>query len=118
MFNWLSVMIFVIVVVLFAVNLGVFAKTVLIAFVVFMLAGATLRISLELSPSFYRYGYGLLFYHVVNGARHLLYNTHTRFTVDVGVILVFLGVLWLCTCATSIFWMNREERKVGEARIP
>ena len=80
-----------------------------------MLAGATLQISLELAPRFYRYGYGLPLYHVINGGRHLLFGSHSRFALDVGVLLIYFGVLLIVAVITSTLWTKRKERKIAEA---
>jgi ABC-type polysaccharide/polyol phosphate export permease len=117
MFNWLSAMDFVMLIVFFSVNLGHLANIVLITFVILMLAGATLQVSLELSPRFYRYGYGLPLYHIINGGRHLLFGSYSRFALGVGVLLIYFGVLCVCALTSSIFWAKRQERKFAEANL-
>jgi len=112
MFNWLSVMILGLLVVLFTVNFGPIANSLLTAFAILMLAGATLQISLELSPRFYRYGYGLPLYHIINGGRHLLFDSHERFALSVGVLLIYFGVFWIVAIITSILWMKKQERQI------
>jgi hypothetical protein len=112
MFNWLSVLVFGLVVVLFTVNLGPIASSLLTAFAIFMLAGATIQISLELSPRFYRYGYGLPLYHIVNGGRHLLFNSHERFGLSVGVLLIYFGVFWAFAIVSSALWIKKQEHKI------
>jgi len=114
MFNWLATLVFGIIIVLFTINLGPLANFLLTTFVGFMLAGATIQISLELSPRFYRYGYGLPLYHILNGGRHLLFNSHSRFALDVGVLLIYFGVFWTVVIITSILWMRRQERKIAK----
>ena len=81
-----------------------------------MLAGSTIQISLELSPRFYRYGYGLPLYHIVNGGRHLLFNSHSRFALDVGVLLIYFGVFWIVAALTSAYWIKKQERKILEKK--
>lgn len=115
MFNWLSALVFVTIIAIFTVNLGSFANSLLTIFVILMLAGATLQISLELSPRFYRYGYGLPLYHIINGGRHLLFGSHSRFALDVGVLLIYFGVLFIFAVVTSTLWSKRQERKIAEA---
>ena len=112
MFNWLSVLVFGLLIVLFTVNLGPIAGSLLIAFVMLMLAGATIQISLELSPRFYRYGYGLPLFHIINGGRHLLFNSHERFALSVGVLLIYFGVFWLIAIVTSALWIKKQEHKL------
>ena len=116
MFNWLSVLVFGLLIVLFTVNLGPIANSVLTAFVILMLAGSTIQISLELSPRFYRYGYGLPLYHIINGGRHLLFNSHERFALSVGVLLIYFGVFWLVAIITSTIWIKKQERKLLEEK--
>ncbi len=112
MFNWLSVMVFGLIVVLFTTNFGSIANSVLTVFIMLMLASGTIQISLELSPRFYRYGYGLPLYHIVNGGRHLLFDSHERFALTVGVLLIYFGVFWIVVIVTSALWMKKQEHKV------
>ncbi len=112
MFNWLSCMVFGIICSLFTINLGRVGNTFLTIFVMLMLAGATIQISLELSPRFYRYGYGLPLYHIINGGRHLLFDSHSRFALDVGVLLIYFGVLWILAIVTSILHLRSEQKKI------
>ncbi len=115
MFNWLSVLVLGIIIVLFTTNLGLLANSLLIVFVILMLAGSTLQIALELSNRFYLYGYGLPLYHIMNGGRHLLFNSHSRFAIDVGVLLIYFGVLWILGIGTSIYSIRKLEKKNLEA---
>ncbi|CAF3705021.1 unnamed protein product [Rotaria sordida] len=55
-----------------------------------MVSGATIQISLELSPRFFRYGYGTPLYHAINGGRHLLFGSYSRFGINVGVFVIYL----------------------------
>jgi len=111
MFNWLAAMIFGIIFALFTVNLGVIANSALTVFAILMLAGATIQISLELAPRFYRYGYGLPLYNIINGGRHLLFNSHSRFALNVGVLLIYFFAFWITAIILSILQMKRSERK-------
>jgi hypothetical protein len=113
MFNWLSTLVFGLIFVLFTINLGLIGSSLLTIFAVLMLAGATLQISLELSPNFFRYGYGLPLYHTVNGGRHLLFNSHSYFSLDVGILLIYFVVLWLIATVTSIYSIKKQERKIA-----
>ena len=115
MFNWLSALVFGIIVSLFTINLGVIANTILTIFAILMLAGAALQISLELSPRFYRYGYGLPFFNIVSGARHLLFGAHSRFGINVGVLVIYFGIFWIFATLTGIFWMKRAMKKKRES---
>ena len=81
-----------------------------------MLATGTLQVTLELSSRFYLYGYGLPFYHIVNGSRHLLFNSYSYFALDVGVLLVYFGILCIVAVTTSAYWMKRKERKIIEEK--
>lgn len=112
MFNWLAALVFGIVFAVFTTNLGPLGNSALLVFLFLMLAGGTIQISLELSPRFYRYGYGLPFYHIINGGRHLLFGSHSRFALDVGVLLIFLFTFWTVAAVTVTFWMKRQEKKV------
>ncbi|CAF4575190.1 unnamed protein product, partial [Rotaria sp. Silwood2] len=49
-----------------------------------MVSGATLQISLELSSRFFRYGYASPMYNAMNGGRHLLFGSYSRFGINVG----------------------------------
>ncbi|CAF1539889.1 unnamed protein product [Rotaria sordida] len=62
--------------------------------------GATIQISLELSPRFFRYGYGTPLYHAINGGRHLLFGSYSRFGINVGVFVIYLGVMIIFTVLT------------------
>jgi ABC-type polysaccharide/polyol phosphate export permease len=116
MFNWLSAMVFGIIVAVFTVNLGLFGNFFLTIFIILLLATATFQVTIELSPSFYLYGYGLPLYHIINGSRHLLFNSYSYFALDVGVLLAYFGVLWMLGVITSIYWMKRQERKIIEEK--
>ena len=115
MFNWLASLVLGIIVVLFTVNFGPVGNSVLTIFVFLMLAGSTIQINLELAPRFYRYGYGLPMYHIINGGRHLLFGSHARFALSVGVLLIYFGVLWATAIVTSTLWLRKQQRKVLEA---
>jgi len=112
MFNWLASLVFGIIISLFTVNLGRLGNSILIIFVMLMLAGATIQISLELSPPFYHYGYGLPLYHIINGGRHLLFNSHSRFALDVGVLLIYFGVLWILGIVTSLLQLRKQQKQI------
>ena len=112
MFNWLVSLVFGIIVVLFTVNFGPIGNSALTVFLFLMLAGSTLQLALELSPRFYRYGYGLPLFHMINGGRHLLFGSHTRFALSVGVLLIYMGVFWIVAGLTSTFCLRKQERKV------
>lgn len=112
MFNWLASLIFGIVVVLFTVNLGPIGNSALTVFIFLMLAGSTIQLALELSPRFYRYGYGLPVFHMINGGRHLLFGSHTRFALSVGVLLIYMGVFWIVGGVTSALWLRKQEQKI------
>lgn len=115
MFNWLASLVLGIIVVLFTVNFGPIANSVLTVFVFLMLAGSTLQITLELSPRFYRYGYGFPLFHIMNGGRHLLFNSHERFGLSIGVLFIYFGVFWMVGIVTSTLWLRRQERKILRA---
>ena len=117
MFNWLSTTVFGLIIVLATVNLGLLANMFLTIFVFLMLAGATLQISLELSPRFFRYGYGLPLYHILNGGRHLLFKSHSQFGIDVGVLAIYFGVLWIAAVLTSILSLKRQQQKLLELEL-
>ncbi|CAF3728906.1 unnamed protein product [Adineta steineri] len=113
MFNWLSSMVFGIIIVLFTTNLGILGNSILTVFVILMLAGSTLQLALELSHPFYRYGYGLPLYHIINGGRHLLFNSYSNFRLNVGVLLAYFSTLWLLAFGTGIFWIKRQQKKAA-----
>ena len=117
MFNWLSMTVFGLIIALVTVNLGLLANTFLTIFVFLMLAGATLQITLELSPRFFRYGYGLPLYHIINGGRHLLFKSYSQFGIDVGVLAIYFVVLWIAAVFTSILSIQRQQRKLLELAI-
>jgi uncharacterized membrane protein len=50
----------------------------------------------------------------MNGGRHLLFNSHSRFALDVGVLLIYFGVLWTLGIATSTYATRKEQRKVAK----
>ena len=106
MFNWLSIMVFGMIVVLFTINLGVLGNSLLTIFVVLLLASATFQLVLELSPTFYRYGYGLPLYHIVNGARHLLFNSYSNFGLTIGVLVAYFAAYvigrYLCSMKIGV----------------
>ncbi|CAF1586652.1 unnamed protein product [Adineta steineri] len=79
-----------------------------------MLAGSTLQLALELSHPFYRYGYGLPLYHIINGGRHLLFNSYSNFRLNVGVLLAYFSTLWLLAFGTGIFWIKRQQKKAAQ----
>ncbi|UJR36124.1 hypothetical protein I4U23_028859 [Adineta vaga] len=116
MFNWLSIMVFGIIIVLFTINLGLLGNSLLTIFVILMLASATFQLSLELSHKFYRYGYGLPLYHIINGARHLLFNSYSHFALDIGILLIYLAVLWIVAIVTSIYWMKKQEKTIVQEK--
>lgn len=112
MFNWLAALVFEIIFVVFTTNFGLIGNSVLLAFLVLMLGGATIQISLELSPAFYNYGYGLPVYNIMNGGRHLLFGSHSRFALNVGILLLYLFVFMFIGVCTTIFWLKRQEKKI------
>jgi ABC-type polysaccharide/polyol phosphate export permease len=112
MFNWLASLVFGLIIAIITVNFGILGNFFLTIFVILMLGTATIQITLELSPSFYRCGYGLPLYHILNGSRHLLFNSYSDFGLDVGILLIYFGVLWILTIITSAFWMKRQEKKI------
>ena len=116
MFNWLSALVFGIIVAVFTVNLGLLGNFFLTIFIILMLASATIQISLELSPRFYLYGYGLPLYHIMNGGRHLLFHSYSDFGLDVGILLIYFVVLFILTFVTSLYWLKKQERKYVEEK--
>lgn len=102
MFNWLGTMIYTTTIALFTINFGRFANTSLIFLLILMISGSTIQLTIELSPSFYRYGYGLPLYHMVNGSRHLLFDSSTNFSLHIGILLIYNVFLWFCVIFTSI----------------
>ncbi len=114
MFNWLSIFILGKMVAIFTINFGSLADSFIKAFVALMLAAATIQISLELAPRFYRYGYGLPLYHIINGARHLLFNSHSRFALDVGVLLIYFGIFSIVAITTSTYATIKQQHKVAK----
>ena len=117
MFNWLSMTVFGLIIALVTVNLGLLANLFLTIFVFLMLASATLQITLELSPRFFRYGYGLPLYHIINGGRHLLFKSYSQFGIDVGVLGIYFGVLWIAAILTSILSIKRQQKKLRELAL-
>ena len=109
MFNWLSIMVFGMIVVLFTINLGVLGNSLLTIFVILLLASATFQLVLELSPTFYRYGYGLPLYHIVNGARHLLFNSYSNFGLNIGVLVAYFAAFWSLALVTSAYWLRKQQ---------
>ena len=102
MFNWLAAMIYTTTIALFTINFGRFANTCLVVLLILMISGSTIQLSIELSPSFYRYGYGLPLYHIINGSRHLLFHSSTNFPLHIGVLLIYNAFLWAGVILTSM----------------
>lgn len=110
MFNWLSTLVLGTMVAFFLTNLGSLAAILIIVFVVVMVSAATIQIPLELSPRFFRYGYGMPLYHSINGGRHLLFGSYSNFAVDVGVLVAYYGVIMILTLIT-VAYRARKARK-------
>ncbi|CAF4053102.1 unnamed protein product [Rotaria magnacalcarata] len=92
MFNWLCTTLLTVMVAFFVTNFGVISNLFLVATVIIMVSAATMQISLELSPRFFRYGYATPLYQAMNGGRHLLFNSHSRFGINVGVLVIYLDI--------------------------
>ncbi|CAF1359434.1 unnamed protein product [Didymodactylos carnosus] len=117
MFNWLFFLTFAPIVALLVVNLGPRAAFVLTLFFGVSLSAADLLISVELQPRFYRIGYGLPFYHVINGARHLLFHSYSNFNADVGALLAWSLFAAITTCLTAAYRLHKASEKKRQSLI-
>ncbi|CAF4620176.1 unnamed protein product, partial [Rotaria socialis] len=116
MFNWLSVCWLGIMVVMFVFIFGLYFNFFLTIFAAFLLAGATIQLSLELSSRFFRYGYGLPLYNILNGGRHLLFGSHSRFGINIAALIIYLFVFWVVVIITATYSMKKQEQKILEKR--
>ena len=115
MFNWLCSFVLTCMVSFFMNTFGPLGNVFLIAFVIIMVAGAAIQITLELTPPFFHYGYGLPLYNAISGARHLLFGSHSRFALNVGVLLIFAAFFNISTlCVLLIRSMIRRRRSAKE----
>lgn len=109
MFNWLCTFLLGAMVSFFMNTFRHFANVFLIAFVIIMVTGATIQLILELTPPFFRYGYGLPLYNAMNGARHLLFGSHSRFALNVGVLIIFAAFFSIWVCSRQTIWVLIRE---------
>lgn len=114
MFNWLTIIVLSVMIAFFLINCGIFANICLVAIVVTMISAATIQIALELSPKFFRYGYATPLYQAINGGRHLLFQSHSRFGINVGILIIYFIVLIIPTILTAIMWSKKRQHDIQQ----
>lgn len=67
--------------------------------------------AIPLSPGFFQFGYALPLYHIVNGSRTLLFDTHSRIGLNFGVLFAWCAVntLLFPPCCVFMRWKTNKE---------
>ncbi|EHY60656.1 hypothetical protein ABEF92_001314 [Exophiala dermatitidis] len=67
--------------------------------------------AIPLSPGFFKFGYAWPLYHIVNGSRTLLFDTHSRIGLNFGVLFAWCAVntLLFPPCCVFMRWKTNKE---------
>jgi hypothetical protein len=75
--------------------------------------------NLDLAPRFYHWGYAWPLHNIVEAARTILFDTHSRVRQNFGILLgwVFVNILFFPFCCSFMVWMKkRTEKKEQEKK--
>lgn len=77
--------------------------------------------SIPLAPAFFEYGYAWPLYHIVSASRTLLFDTHSRLGLNLGVLIAWCAVntALFPRCCVYMCWKTNQElaRNVPRRRI-
>ncbi|EXJ90810.1 hypothetical protein A1O1_03915 [Capronia coronata CBS 617.96] len=67
--------------------------------------------AIPLSPAFFEFGYAWPLYHIVNGSRTILFDTHSRIGLNFGVLFAWCAVntLLFPFCCVYMRWKTNKE---------
>ncbi|CAF1072455.1 unnamed protein product [Didymodactylos carnosus] len=117
MFNWLFFLTFTPIVALLFITLGPLSIFILTLFFILTLSTADLLVNPELQPRFFRVGYGLPFYHVMAGARHLLFGSYSNFKADVGCLIGWSFFTTFLAAAADTYYLHKAQKKIRQNLI-
>ena len=72
--------------------------------------------SFELMPGFFKYGYGIPFFNVIQGTRHILFGTHSHLGVNFGVLAAWMVIGWAGLARMTVLQL-RKNRREGVHRL-
>jgi uncharacterized membrane protein YciS (DUF1049 family) len=87
-----------------------------LAFAVLNFSTSTALVMYEIQHPFYQFGYGLLMYNIVNGARYIMFGSDNKIGLYVGVLVIWLVCCWtLCLIfyIAKVFHFMRMQKKLA-----
>lgn len=109
--NWISTVVFTIIVALYTRKTNEIAQLILTVFLVLNFSATTDLIAIELQNPFFRIGYALPLYHSITAASHFLYGSHTKLGVNFGALIAYCVALIILSFIPVFVQLCRRRTK-------